>query len=77
MAKIIKKNKTYSADFIKQTLDLIEANGQSISSVAKNLGLSISTVHGWVKKKRTGKLKSSQQTPEGKNYSFKFWNSCR
>jgi transposase len=51
-------NKKYDTDFINETLNLIEQSDKSVSAIAKDLGIATSTIHGWIRKKRTYKDKA-------------------
>ena len=44
--------KTYSAEFKEEVLELLSQPGQTVSGVARDLGLSTSMVNRWRKEKR-------------------------
>ncbi|MDS1029270.1 transposase [Bacillota bacterium LX-D] len=45
--------KQYSAEFKMEVIKRVETSKGSIASVAKELGVKTSTLHGWLKRYRT------------------------
>lgn len=51
-----RKNKVYTLEFKQSSAKLAATTDQSIGKTAKDLGVSISTLHGWVNKYHPEKL---------------------
>lgn len=54
----ISMKKQYSAEFKIEAVKRLEKSGESLSNVARELGVSPTTMHGWVQK-----YKESSETP--------------
>ena len=56
----------YTNEFIEQALSLALQGDQAVSTTAEDLGVSSSTLHGWIRRRRQGKLSltGSRRSPE-------------
>lgn len=52
--------KRYDAEFIKETVELIKSSGKSVAAIGKDLGVSSSTLYGWLDREKEGGLKKNE-----------------
>lgn len=50
------QNKQYSPEYKLETVKRIEKTGEPVSKVAADLGIKLSTLHGWIKNYRKGSI---------------------
>lgn len=60
-----KKNRNYDREFIEQTVNLAKTSDKSISAIARDLGIPLTTLHAWVGKFRNGVWSSSYDRDTG------------
>lgn len=58
---MVKKIRTYSAEFKAEAVKKIADNNGNISAIAKQLGIAMQTLSNWHKKANQGKLIGTQQ----------------
>jgi transposase len=55
---------TYSEEFKESAIDLMERSDRSFAEVSRDLGVSIWTLRNWYNKRRMGRKKGKQKSPE-------------
>jgi transposase len=48
-----KEKRVFTAEFKREALNLVETSGKSLAQVARDLGISDHTLHGWKQQMRT------------------------
>ncbi|PEA04361.1 hypothetical protein CON37_12315 [Bacillus cereus] len=68
------KVKQYEEEFKRQNVKHIFTTGKSVAQVARELGISVNTLHGWVKKYKQEPRVIKQRMFRSEDQQTKKWN---